>query len=121
MKQELGETTDAMMTQDDQAVQDILNKRPSGHYYIVIHHKPIKTKMKTGEQVIMRHIKAYDKKPMAQVGMVILEVLDGDVIDYVISPHDMPTDWGKIEKHAGLIDHPTVFEKHPIAGNYIYN
>ena len=86
MTQTLGETTDEMMKADDQEIQKILNERPTGHYYIVIHHKPTKSRLTSGEKVIIRHIKAYDKKPMAQVGMVILEVKEGQITDHVISP-----------------------------------
>ena len=121
MAQELGETTNEMMKSDDQAVQDILNQRPTGHYWIVIHHKKTNRKMTTGEMVLMRHIKAYDVKPKPQVGMVILEVKDGDIVNHLISPHDAPIDWGAIEKHAGLVTTPTVFERHPISGSYVYN
>lgn len=121
MSQNLGETTDALMKNDDQMVQDILNRRPNGHYWIVIHHKKINKKMKTGEHVVMRHIKDYDKKPKPLVGMIILEVKDGEIIDHVISPHDAPIDYEAIEKHSGLIEHPNVFDKHPIGKSYVYN
>lgn len=121
MSQELGETTSEMMKVDDQAVQDILNERPSGHYWIIIHHKKTNHRLDTGEMVIMRHVKAYDQKPSPQVGMVILEVKDGDIIGHTISPHDAPIDWASVEKHAGLIDNPTVFNDHPISRSYIYN
>lgn len=121
MVQELGETTDEMLKADDLEVQKILNERPTGHYWIVIHHKKTNSRLDTGEQVLMRHIKAYDTKPRTLVGMVILEVKDGDIVDAIISPHDAPIDWGKIEAKAGLSDDPTVFEKHPISESYLYN
>ncbi len=121
MVQELGETVEEMMKDDDQDVQDILNRRPKGHYWIVIHHRRTRQITTRGEQVIMRLIKDYDKKPKPQVGMVILEVKEGQIIDHVISPHDAPIDWGAIERNAGLETNPAVFEKHPISGSYIYN
>lgn len=121
MRQELGETTDEMMRADDQAVQDILNDRPTGHYWIVIHHKKTKSHLDTGELILMRHVKAYDQKPKPLVGMVILEVRDGEIVDHVISPHDAPIDWESIEKQTNGITNPTVFENHPISGSYIYN
>ena len=90
MVQELRETTDEMMKADDKAVQDILNRRPKGHYWIVIHHKPSKLRMKSGEQVLMRVVKDYDTKPKPLLGTIILEVKDGDVISHSINLHDMP-------------------------------
>lgn len=121
MKQELGETTEEMMKSDDQAVQDILNARPSGHYWIVIHHKPTKMHLDTGESVLIRHVKAYNVQPKALMGTVILEVENGEILDHTVSPHDAPIDWGAIEKHAGRVDTPGVFEAHPISGAYVYN
>ena len=121
MVQELGETTKEMMKADDQEVQNILNRRPKGHYWIVIHHRRTHMRLNTGEQVLIRLIKDYDIKPMPQVGMVILEVNDGEVIDHIISPPDAPIDWDAIESKAGLEAKPSIFEKHPIAGSYIYN
>ncbi len=120
MVQELGETTEEMMKADDQAVQDILNRRPKGHYWVVIHHRRTKQVLDSGEQVIIRLVKDYDTKPSPQVGMVILEVKDARIIDHVISPHDAPIDWNAIERHAGLEANPTVLES-PIAGSYLYN
>lgn len=120
MVQELGETTNEMMKADDQAVQDILNRRPKGHYFIVIHHRRTKQVMDTGEQVLMRLVKDYNTRPVPQVGMVILEVKEGDIIDHVISPHDAPIDWGVIERKVGLEANPTVLSS-PIAGSYFYN
>lgn len=121
MVQELGETTQEMMRVDDQEVQNILNKRPAGHYWIVIHHRRTHTRLTTGEQVIIRLVKAYDIKPQPQVGMVILEVRDGQIIGHIISPHDAPINWAAIESKAGGEAKPTIFEKHPISGSYIYN
>lgn len=121
MRQELGETTEEMMKADDQAVQDILNDRPRGHYWIVIHHKNINRRLTTGEQIFMRVVKAYEMKPTPQVGMVILEVKDGEIIDHIISPHDAPIDWEQVNRYSGLESNPTVFEKHPISGSYVYN
>ena len=121
MVQELGETTQEMMKADDQEVQNILNRRPSGHYWIVIHHRRIKQRLDSGEQIIMRVVKDYNTKPKPLVGMVILEVKDGTIISHVISPHDAPIDWDAIEKNAGLGTNPAVFEKHPISGSYLYN
>ncbi len=121
MVQELGETTQEMMRADDQEVQNILNRRPKDHYWIVIHHRRTNTRLSSGEQVIIRLIKDYNTKPRPQVGMVILEVKDGQVIDHIISPHDAPLNWEAIESKAGGEAKPTIFEKHPIARSYIYN
>lgn len=121
MGQELGETTDEMMKADDQAVQDILNRRPSGHYWIVIHHKPTKMRLDTGETVVMRLVKDYNTKPNNNLGTVILEVKDGDILSHSINLHDAPIDWGKIIPHVGLTDTPYVQHRTDITGAYVYN
>ena len=122
MVQELGETTQEMMRADDKAVQDILNRRPTGHYWIVIAHKPAKTRMDTGEYVLVRHIKDYDKSPKPMLGTIILEVKDGDIIDHSINVHDMPIDNERLQKHLGFEVTPGIQEgRRDIAGAYVYN
>ena len=122
MVQELGETTQEMMKADDQAVQDILNKRPKGHYWIVIHHRPAKVKMDTGEYVLIRLIKDYDQRPKPMLGTIILEVKDGDIISHKINVHDIPIDEERLAPHLGLIGTPTVQRgRRDIAGAYAYN
>jgi len=122
MVQELGETSQEMMKADDQAVQDILNDRPNGHYWIVIHHRPTKLKLKSGEQVLTRVIKPYDTKPRPLLGTIILEVKDGDIIDTQINLHDMPIDWERLAPHLGTSDNPFVQEgRRDISGAYVYN
>tara|TARA_R110002126_G_scaffold80513_1_gene199187 strand:+ start:653 stop:1027 length:375 start_codon:yes stop_codon:yes gene_type:complete len=122
MVQELGETVQEMMKKDDQAVQDILNRRPSGHYWIVIHHRPAKIKMDTGEYVLIRLVKDYDKRPKPLLGTIILEVNNGDIVSHKINVHDIPIDMGRLAPHLGLLATPTVQEKRSdIAGAYVYN
>ena len=121
MKQELGETKQAMIADDEASIGEILNRRPTGNYWIVIHHKPTKMTLTTGEMVIMRLVKDYDTKPKPLLGTIILEVKDGEIINHEISPHDAPIEWGKVEKKAGLIDTTTGFENHRAAKAYVYN
>lgn len=121
MAQELGETKQAMMRSDEQEVEAILNRRPHGHYWIVIHHKPTKMHLDSGEMVIIRVVKDYDKKPLPLVGTIIMEVIDGTITKTEVSPHDAPIDWGGVEKHAGLVEHDTGFDNHRAAGSYVYN
>ena len=122
MVQELGETTQEMMKADDQAVQDILNRRPTGHYWIVIHHRPAKVKMDTGEYVLIRLVKDYDTQPKALLGTIILEVKNGDIVDSKINVHDMPIDCERLAPHLGFEETPIVQTgRHDIAGAYAYN
>lgn len=120
MKQELRETSKQMIKDDNKEIEEILNKHPKGHYWIVVHHKITKMRLKSGEKVLIKLIKKYDKKPKDLVGTIILEVKDSEILKCNVSPHDIPVDWSKVEKHAGTKEYPTVFKNHPIAGSYIY-
>ena len=122
MVQEIGETVQEMMKADDQAVQDILNRRPSGHYWIVIHHAPTKVKMDTGEYVLIRLIKDYDTKPQSLLGTIILEVKDGDIVGHRVSVHDKPIDNERVAPHLGFEINPGVqTNRRDIASSYVYN
>ncbi len=122
MVQELRETVQEMIKADDQEVQDILNRRPHGHFWIVIHHRPTKMKMNTGEYVLVRLVKDYDKKPKPMLGTIILEVKNGEIIDHKINVHDMPIDLERLSPLLGLESAPAVQEgRSDIAGAYVYN
>ena len=122
MVQELGETVQEMMKADDLAVQDILNRRPEGHYWIVIHHRPAKVKMDTGEYVLMRLVKDYDKCPQPLLGTITLEVKNGDIVSHKINVHDMPIDEERLAPHLGFSEAPIVHTgRRDIAGAYVYN
>lgn len=122
MVQELGETVEEMMKADDQAVQDILNRRSKGHYWIVIHHRPAKIRMDTGEYVLIRLIKDYNKRPKPLLGTIILEVKNGDIVGHQINVHDIPIDEERLAPHLGLAETPVVQTgRSDIAGAYVYN
>jgi hypothetical protein len=122
MVQELGETTEEMMKGDDRDVQDILNRRPKGHYWIVIHYRPAKIRMDTGEYVLIRLVKDYDKRPKPLLGTIILEVKNGDIVSYSINVHDIPIDEERLAPLLGLETTPVVQQgRHDIAGAYVYN
>lgn len=122
MVQELGETVQEMMKDDDKAVQDILSRRPTGHFWIVIHHRPAKVKMDTGEYVLIRLIKDYDTKPKPLIGTIILEVKNGEVVGHQMNVHDMPIDEERLAPILGLDAMPMVQKnRRDIASAYAYN
>ena len=122
MVQELGETVQEMMKADDKAVQDILNRRPNGHYWIVIAHKQTKQRMNTGEYVLVRHIKDYDVRPMPMLGTIVLEVRDGAVVKEQVNVHDAPIDTARVGPLLGFETAPSIQRgRRDIAGAYVYN
>jgi len=122
MVQKIGETAEEMMRADAKAVEDILNTRPKGHFWVVICHKNLKRKLDTGEHVLVRLVKAYDKKPQPLLGTIVLEVKDGEIVDTQVNVHDMPIDMERVFPYLGDRISPTVQEnRQDIAGAYVYN
>jgi len=122
MVQELGETSQEMMRADDKEVQAILSRRPTGHYWVVIHHKKINKRMTTGEYVLVRVVKDYDTKPQPLLGTIILEVNNGEVVDCQVNVHDMPIDILRVRPFLGDEIAPAVQKKRgDISRAYVYN
>lgn len=75
MGQQTGETRNAIMEADAATVQGIVNANQHRRepYWIVLFAKPAKVSV-DGKPTLVKHIKAYNQKPSAQVGMVVGEV-----------------------------------------------
>jgi len=75
MKQETGETRNAMIEDDNKRIQEIVDfhKSYKEPYWIVIFAKPCKQQV-DGKPTLIKHIKPYFKRPYSQVGAVIGEV-----------------------------------------------
>ena len=120
MRQELGETVQAMMDDDLKQIQDVLNKRPSGTYWILMHHKPTKFQLSTGQRIIKKVVRVCDKEPQDLIGTIVFKVQDGQVVDIKSNLHDAPINWSLIEPIAGFSNDPLV-QKKQIAKEYFYN
>lgn len=125
MHQELRETVDAVMADELKLVQDILNKHPTGDYWILMHHKPVHRNLQRtdkGQSVVRRVIKRYTSKPSTQLGTVVFTVKDGEIVDTEVTLHDIPIDTAKLLPIIGDPDGIAHVESRPeIARNYIYN
>lgn len=75
MVQELGETSAAIIEDDNRQLQAIIdaNSNRLDPYWVVIAAKPVRNSIK-GRPVLRKFIKAYAKRPISQVGMIIGEV-----------------------------------------------
>lgn len=75
MKQETGETRNAIIEDDEKIIQQILdaNSDRRNPYWIVLFAKPSKVSV-DGKPTLMKHIKPYYTKPAPQVGMCVAEV-----------------------------------------------
>ena len=75
MKQETGETRDAIIEADNARIQEIVaaNKHRTEPYWIVVFAKPAKVCV-DGKPALAKHIKPYSTRPPSQVGMIVGEV-----------------------------------------------
>lgn len=119
MKQEVGETTQAILEDDAKIIEKILNdnKNVQDLYWIVIFAKPAKGITVEGRPTIMKVIKAYFTKPRSQVGMVIAEVDNkSGKIKWEVNMPDKPFGFEALGIHQ---DGHTVYET-TIPQSYFY-
>lgn len=97
MKQELGETVDAIIEDDNKKIQEILNanKHLKEKYWIVLFVKPAKGHYK-GKPALIKVIKPYKVKPKPQVGMIVGEVDPKGTINWDINMPQAPFDFDKL-------------------------
>jgi len=120
MGQQIGETRDAMIADDEKTIQMILdaNKRRTGKYWIVMFAKraPIKV---DGKLTITKYIKPFFKnKPRSMVGLVIGEVDNSKgTLEWEVNHHDIPFDFAQL----GLKETDPMLLKSNIGASYIYN
>lgn len=76
MRQEVGETSKAIVEDDERTIEKILaeNKDRRELYWIVLFAKPAKGFTVDGMPTLIKVIKAYYTKPRQNVGMVVGEV-----------------------------------------------
>ena len=121
MKQETGETRDAIIEADDKQIQDIIdaNKGLKDPYWIVLFAKPAKVNVE-GKPTLMKHIKAYKTKPFPQVGMIVGEINNQTgAISWDINMPQRPFDYdGLIALGAQKCDE-RVIETTSIPGAYL--
>lgn len=122
MVQQLGETVDAVMAEDEKQIENILNEHPKGEYWILIAYKAqTNTCGPLGEYVIKRLIKAYKVKPMDLVGSIRMHVKDGEILDTDVFMPDRPIDWAEISKHCGLEEQMVAHEMPGLGRTYQYS
>lgn len=120
MSQKIGETRDAMISDDEKIISDILeaNKHLIKKYWIVIFAKKANVNV-DGKPTVTKYIKPYFKKrPRSMIGLIIGEVDNSkDFIDWEVNHHDMPIDFEQI----GLTCTDSIAMKSNIGSSYVYN
>ncbi len=121
MTQEIGETRDAIIEDDNKKLQEIIdaNKNRQEPYWIVLFAKRMKSNV-DGKPTLVKHIKAYGKKPSPQVGMITGEVNNktGE-IKWDINMPQVPIDYNAAAIIGGKPCDKVITETTSIPGAYI--
>ena len=119
MAQQIGETSKAIVEDDEKIVDRILNanKARKDLYWIVIFAKPTKLSVE-GKPTLMKVIKPYYVRPTQQVGMIIGEVNNqSGVIKWSVNMPDKPFGFGVLGlEQDGCTEYET-----SIPQSYLYN
>ncbi len=121
MKQETGETRNAIIEDDEKVMQKILyaNRNRKKPYWIVLFATPSKYCV-DGKPTLMKHIKAYSNKPSAKVGMVVGKVNNrtGE-ISWDVNMPQKPFDFDALAAFGAETCDEEVVETTSIPGAYI--
>lgn len=94
-KQEIGETRDAIIEDDNKQLQDIIhaNKHKVDPYWVVLYVKNAKSTL-DGRPTLVKCFKPYGIKPQSQVGMIVGEVDNSKgTIEWEVNMPDVPFDY----------------------------
>ena len=121
MRQETGETRDAIIEHDNKQLQAILdaNKERREPYWVVLFAKPSKQSV-DGKPTLIKHLKAYPVKPESQVGMVCGRVDNTKgTIDWEVNMPQKPFDFDALQGLGATPCDELVVETTTIPGAYI--
>lgn len=121
MRQETGETRNAIIEDDEKRIQEIVDRNSDRQdpYWIVLFAKPSKVAV-DGKPTLMKHIKAYYTKPHPQVGMIVGEVNNKKgTIDWDINMPQRPFDFDALIDLGAERKEEIVVETTSIPGAYV--
>lgn len=121
MKQETGETRDAIIADDNRQIEEIVNanKNRKDPYWIAIFAKPAKGHVE-GKPTLLKFIKPYFKKPLSQVGLILGEVNNATgEIKWEVNMPQAPLDMDALITLGGKPSDQVVVETTTIPGAYI--
>jgi len=122
MAQDLGETRDAMIEDDNNEIEKILNenKDKKEPYWIVIFAKPAKVRV-DGKPTLVKLIKAYHQyRPKSMVGMIIGEVSNKKgVIDWEVNMPQAPIDYDALGIFGVEKTNEVIYETTTIPSAYV--
>jgi len=121
MVQKTGETRDAIIEDDNKQIQAIIsaNKANVNPYWIVVFAKPAKTAI-DGYPTLVKHIKAYNTKPLPKVGQVVGEVNNHrGTIQWDVNMPQVPFDFDALQIYGAKPCDEVVVETTSIPGAYV--
>ena len=121
MRQETGETRDAIMEDVQKRIADIMsaNKDRKEPYYVVLFAKPYKGCV-DGKPTLVQHVKAYPNKPTSQVGMIVGKVDNSTgEIHWEVNMPQRPFDFDALQIYGAKPCNEVVTETTTIPGAYV--
>lgn len=116
--QQVGETSKAIVEDDERLIESILNANSKRDlYWIVIFAKTSKAQV-SSRPTLVRHIKPYNKKPPSMVGMIVGEVNNrSGTITWEVNQPDIPFGYESL----GLRQDGVQTYQTKIPGAYLHN
>lgn len=121
MKQETGETRNAIIEDVNKRIEDILaaNKSRTEPYWIVLFAKPFKRQV-DGKPTLVQHVKAYPKRPTPQVGMITGEVNNATgEIKWDVNMPQRPFNFDALQLYGAKPCNEVIVETTSIPGAYV--
>lgn len=121
MKQETGETRNAIIEDDEKRIEQIVSANTDRRdpYWIVLFAKPSRQSV-DGKPTLVKHIKPYFTKPAQQVGMVLGEVDNQKgTIQWDVNMPQRPFDFDALQGLGAKKCNEVVVETTSIPGAYI--
>jgi hypothetical protein len=121
MKQETGETRNAIMEDVQKRLEQILaaNKNRKEPYWVVLFAKPFKGCVE-GKPTLVQHVKAYPNRPASQVGMITGKVDNSTgQIQWEVNMPQRPFDFDALQLFGAKPCNEVVTETTTIPGAYV--
>lgn len=120
--QELGETSLAIMENDNRIIQQILdaNTNRPGKYWIMLVAKRMKNHI-NGRPAVRKMIKAYAERPPSFVGAILGEVdNDNGTIRWEVNMPDVPIDYAGVRALGAKDGAETIIETATLGDAYMH-
>lgn len=121
MKQETGETRNAIIEDVNKCIEEIVsaNNYRKDPYWIALFAKPFKGNVQ-GLPTLVQHVKAYPTRPNPQVGMITGKVENQiGKIHWEVNMPQRPFDFDALQKFGAKACNEVVVETTEIPGAYV--